>query len=324
VAVPHAGAQTLARRGDRFTVDGVPKFLLFVSYFDAMHATAATLDSDFAYIKQKGFDGVRILPNWSYTCAGVHFDSQLFTAAGVVDGSDSTQNMPWNRFKDILDRAHRQGLLVDVTFTHDTYRQPIDVNAYKAAIQTVATRLAGAYPNVLFDVQNEWDINLNDREKVVEIVATVHRADPKRIVTASGCGDCLSFDDAFDVVAFHGGRDQESWYTRMAVSSELARLRSAMARLIRPIYLQEPMPFSRISNCGIAWDSTPNRARLAAQHAKQYGAAAWTFHTRQSFSLTGRTLRAAMGSTTSTQPPWTERDEFEAIPDAVSSVSWGL
>jgi len=38
VGAATARAQTLAVQGDRFTVNGQGKFLLFASYFDAMHA----------------------------------------------------------------------------------------------------------------------------------------------------------------------------------------------------------------------------------------------------------------------------------------------
>ena len=55
-----------------FNVNGVNKFLLFVSYFDAMRRAhedgeaATLLDRDLAYIRGQGFDGIRIFTNWQH------------------------------------------------------------------------------------------------------------------------------------------------------------------------------------------------------------------------------------------------------------------
>ena len=65
VSAATARAQTLAVQGNHFAIDGQGKFLLFASYFDAMHASSQTLDTDFQYLREKGFDGIRIFPNWA-------------------------------------------------------------------------------------------------------------------------------------------------------------------------------------------------------------------------------------------------------------------
>ena len=52
----------LGVEGPRFTVDGAPRFLLVVSYFDALRASDATLAADFAWLRRHGIDGVRIFP----------------------------------------------------------------------------------------------------------------------------------------------------------------------------------------------------------------------------------------------------------------------
>ena len=54
----------LALVENMFSVNEETKFLVFVSYFDAMHVSSGNLHSDFAYLKGKGVDGVRIFPNW--------------------------------------------------------------------------------------------------------------------------------------------------------------------------------------------------------------------------------------------------------------------
>ena len=59
-AAPAAPALKIA--GPAFTVDGRPRFLLLVSYFDALRASDATLEADFAFLRRCGLDGVRHLP----------------------------------------------------------------------------------------------------------------------------------------------------------------------------------------------------------------------------------------------------------------------
>jgi hypothetical protein len=53
-------AQTLSIQGDRFAVDGTPRFLTFISYFGAMGA--GNLTADLRLIKSKGFRRIRIWP----------------------------------------------------------------------------------------------------------------------------------------------------------------------------------------------------------------------------------------------------------------------
>ena len=54
----------LATAGAAFTIDGRPRFLLLVSYFDALRASDAALETDFTWFAAHGIDGVRVFPNW--------------------------------------------------------------------------------------------------------------------------------------------------------------------------------------------------------------------------------------------------------------------
>jgi hypothetical protein len=64
-----AAAQSVAVEGDHFVVDRHdgkgprPKFLLFVSYFDALRASDLAGDLDYIANRMQ-FDGVRVLVNW--------------------------------------------------------------------------------------------------------------------------------------------------------------------------------------------------------------------------------------------------------------------
>ena len=99
--------------------------------------------------------------NWQYPCGGGPTDDEqkLFSAAGHI-------NEPmWRVFVRVLERAAAHGLIVDVTFTRDTYEAPIPVDAYRTAIAGVAGRLlaAGGHRHVLFDIQNEYPNPWADR-----------------------------------------------------------------------------------------------------------------------------------------------------------------
>ena len=288
-----APGQTLGIDGDKFTIDGRPQFLIFVSYFDGLRRANAKppgggVDGDFAYFKQVGVDGIRVLPNWQYLCGAGPFDDtqKLFTSKGTI-------NEPmWPIFVGMLDRAAVHGLSVDVTFTRDTFPRPIPLAAYRAAIVDVANRLraAGGHRHVLFDIQNEYPIHGLSDADVHSLLSAVREVDPERIVTASaGSGDVVH-DPAMSVTAYHDGRDSR-WSEAATARAEIEAVRARAGQARKPIYYQEPMPFRKFrGNCGHGEWPRPGHARLAARHARQHGAAAWTFHTRQSFDLRERSL----------------------------------
>ena len=292
---PSAGAQTLGVDGNRFKIDGRTKFLLVVSYFDGLRRAnanggAGDVDTDFAYLKRIGYDGIRVLANWEYECgSGPADDGQKLLAA------NGTINEPmWAVFVRLLERAAAHGLVVDVTFTRDTYDAPIPVDAYRTGIAAVAQRLgvvngAGGHRHVLFDVQNEYPIHGLTAADVHAMLTAVRAVDSARIVTASAGGGDIVDDDAMSVVAYHDSRE-EDWHEAAAARRQLDAVRQTKASR-KPIYLQEPMPFRKFHpGCGHGEWPRPGYARRAASHARHHGAAAWTFHTRQSFDLRTQTL----------------------------------
>jgi hypothetical protein len=313
-----AGAQTLGIEGNRFTIDGRQKFLLFVSYFDGLRRANANggsgdLDTDFAYLKRIGYDGIRLLPNWQYDCgSGPTDDGQKLLAA------NGTINEPmWPVFVRLLERAAAHGLLVDVTFNRDTYDAPIPVDTYRTVIASVAQRLlaAGGHRHVLFDVQNEYPIHGLTAGDVHGILTAVAAVDPARIVTASAGGGEIVDDPAMDVVAYHDTREDD-WHESAASRRQLETIRGRADASHKPIYLQEPMPFRKFApGCGHGEWPRPGSARRAARHARQHGAAAWTFHTRQSFDLRTRTLVEIL-----TADP-EQKAELEAISAAAAPAS---
>jgi len=96
-----AQAQKLSIQGDRFAVDGTPKFLTFITYFGAMGAPNTI--NDLHLIRSLGFDGIRIWPN-------------LDTGPQLINGDGTLRQDELRRLLFILDQARLERLIVDVTF----------------------------------------------------------------------------------------------------------------------------------------------------------------------------------------------------------------
>jgi hypothetical protein len=289
----------VGKSGTQFTLDGSPRFLLFVSYFDALRRANAggtntgDLDADFAYLAGHGVDGIRIFPNWRYLqrfcdpeAADVDDDQKLFSASGGLNEA------MWPVLLRVLAAARSHRLLVDVTFSRETYAEPLPLPIYTQRIVEVAARLKdhARFGHLLFDVQNEFDqgrqlMTAADAEAIVRALHAPD-GDPLRLASASGGSDGIH--GGMDFVAFHDGRDRSSWFTRTAIDRHLADIRAGAGPGL-PVYFQEPMPFAP-SRCGGIFDGAPDHARQAAVNAMAAGAAAWTFHTRQSFDLATQRL----------------------------------
>jgi hypothetical protein len=295
--------------GDRFVVDEVSRFLVFLSYFDGIQRPDAALNADLDYLSKQGVDGIRVLPNWK---------AQLFGTDGTVHPA------ALEKLVALVTAAAARGMVVDVTFTRETScpsgvsladpKCAFSVAEYTAAIVKVATALK-RHRNVLFDVQNEFVIHFGKEEAasvphpVAAIRAAIKAVDPDRLVTASSAGgvppEAFAVETkalGLDVLAYHDGRDSgpnqpaPNWVDR--TPDVIAALRGAGPAPSdrRPIYLQEPTRFLAPHEDRGDSDDRPESYLHAVTLAKRAGAAAWTFHTPAGFALGGSTpLRSADG-----------------------------
>jgi hypothetical protein len=283
----NACAQRLSVAGDRFAIDGTPRFLTFISYFGAMGA--ADVVADFQFLKDAGFDGVRIWPNSPE-------GPQLMRGDGSLDQS------ALRRLTEILDRARDRRLIVDVTFTAE-HINGMSAAVYRTAIAAATTALL-PYRHILVDIENERNIygpfgRSLAAPDVTAIVAAIKGIDPARIVTASNSQDLavsaaaqFTLDVGLDVTAYHDPRIP-TWYTAEQIQSVVDTLH----RSGRPVYLQEPTRFPNPST------DRAEYFRTAHANAKRAGAAAWCFHTDLGFNLRGTTFRARLQSRL--EPEWT-------------------
>src|SRR5258708_263079 len=284
-----AHAQRLTVQGDRFAIDGTPKFLVFISYFAGMGAP--NVGADLHLLKSLGFDGVRIWPN-------VDTGPQLMNA----DGSLQPDSLA--RLTTILNIAKQERMIVDLTFTRE-HVGGMSPDAYLIGIVNATSGLR-AYDNALFDIENGR--NVGDRrflseDDVGRIFRAIKAIDASRIATASNSlggpdGPRTAADFTarlgLDGNAFHETR-QVDWYTLAVQRPIIQTLRSAG----KPVDMQEPM--GTRDSSGIATSLRATYFMQAMANAKLSGAAAWCFHTRIAFDFR-------------TGAPFLE-DRLRAIPD---------
>jgi hypothetical protein len=289
--------------GPQFTVDGTPRFLVVVSYFDALRASDATLEADFGWLRRHGIDGVRIFPNW-WKCAAVR-------QCGGHAGDDTLMAPPDGalrplvlaRLRAVLATAGRHRLIVDLSFARETVRdtqeRELPASAYANGL-VAAVRALGPAPHVMIDLQNEVYQNRVFAERAADdaprVAALARRVDggPRIVFVSTNAAEaerytyCGADGCPLDVLAIHDAREPD-WHDRTpAVVRDLVAL--GARRGPRPVYLQEPQ----------AWqdERAPDRVERfldAASRARRAGAAAWTFHTRSAFMLRdGRSLTAQL------------------------------
>jgi len=288
------GAQTLSVQGDRFAVDGHPRFLMFVSYFDGLHRPSiALIDEDLQYLKDKGVDGIRVFPDWHVP--------RLMDSNGEV-GSGRLEKLVT-----LVQRAELKGMLVDLSFDPslpgisdvDNFRQGRSgaggITKVAAALHQASTR------NVLIDLCNEWDLHCGafGVAGLKGVKDAIKAFDPARLVVVSARAEdqAVAFvkDSGFDAVTYHDPRDHapardsdDNWATRTGavVASLKARLAQSPGR-VAPVYLQEPSRFIRPGEHRHDTDDDAPRYRIAVTNAGMAGAAAWTFHTLAGAELSG-------------------------------------
>ena len=303
-----AGVPRLEAKGSELLVNGKPRFAVFVSYFDVMRASPATLEQDFALLSSKGVDGIRVFPLW-IRFAGLPSSQKPEATLLDSDGRIRSQER-WDHFALALKTAAQCGLLVDITFNRenlDTVSQ-LTVAEYRgdpqatrcaggaggAGLSEVACRLRGPeYAHVLLDLQNERNIGPPAMSLTLEELKSIRDAvkaiAPERLVMVShGGGEVAGVVEAahaatLDVVALHQAQER-GWHE--ATAAQLAQLK----QLGRPVYVQESgratMPDERFRGAACALvQGEENPFVTAMEEAKRAGAAAWTFHTDAGFRL---------------------------------------
>lgn len=232
-----AGAAEITVSGTRFLLDGKPFPYTGVSFFNAIYNPAFNRSSAdrVAWLRKFQNYGVNALRVWC----------QWDNKRGFVDGGpESTlyqpdgglRERPLATLKQILADADRERMVVElVLFSQESWREGIRL-APAAADRAVAalTRELAPHRNLTLQVWNEFS------ERVPEHVATIRKADPKRLVTNSPGGAGVLGDTAqlrlLDYLTPHTSR-QGSGSTWTIAPAEIRYLRE---RFRKPVVDDEP------------------------------------------------------------------------------------
>ncbi len=271
-------AQTLSIQGDKFAIDGVPRFLTFISFFGALGA--GNITADLHFLKSRGFDGIRIWP-----C--------LFTGPQLMNSDGTLKPESLDRLHFILDRAREERLIVDISFTGE-HIAGLDARHFRDGILATTAALRD-YDHVLFDIENERNIygpagapfSASDVAATFAGIKAIH---PSRIATASNSSTVtdefaarFAVDLGLDVTTYHDPREF-NWF-EMERMEPMMKILSASGK---PVYLQEPMPTR--GDPRFPYYPQTDRADYflrAVANAKRTGAAAWCFHTNVGSDLRG-------------------------------------
>jgi hypothetical protein len=286
-------APRLDIEGARFTVDGAPRFLVFISYFDGVRRVRGGVDDDLDYLKTR-VDGIRVFPNWwDYACPPRSGSDTLFDLQGEI------RPAVWQTLNTLLNKAGERGLIVDLSFSRESVTdngsppQVLGADAYQRGLTAIvgSTKyLKGRHPHVLIDVQNEWPIH-SDKARIETLLNALRAADPDRVLVASSSGGsytAVGLDVPRMAAAYHDPRER-AWSNADTARRIVEGVRGSLGGAVQPVYLQEPMPWGTVCP---RQDNDPDPAHFAAAlaNARAAGAAAWTLHTRLTFDLNSRSL----------------------------------
>ena len=264
---PNASVPIFGITGDRFTLNGIPTFLLGVSYFDALGWKV----SDFDKLASRRFNLVRIWLDW-----GVWTDRSrsFFDADGNLVRKPELLN--------IVRAAAKRGIVVDVTILDSNNAS--GAGNPENAVRNAVRALSGE-PNVFFDLVNEhsrdpgeWS---NDHVRVKSLVEIAHAENPKAFVTLSAdenhyneSGVGVDLGIGLNLLAPHFGRVNGVF----RIGEKVAVLKN---KTNLPVYLQEENRRGWRGDFSI----TKNDFLRAARDAVSAGAAGWVFHTAAGFDL---------------------------------------
>lgn len=337
--------------GDHFTVNEQPRFLIFVSYFDAMRAAQGgpcpadfsqhTLQCDLKYIKEVlHFDGVRILVNWLMMVNlsdPTNPGDNWFGADTLLTADGSIRPSALDRLAAVLDAAGAAGLVVDLTFGRDTVcalaplpgdncpdASRMSIGAYLSAVPAAVSILANQsarFPHVIIDLQNER--NLSGRPfqflpdvNVHQLTDAIRAAGGPISQKLAASAATPSTDEVAGSVSA-GGLDIADWHDPRdpnwfaLTEGRVADLRTKLAA-IGPA---RPIHMQEPQR----WQDDRNAGHFntAVQGAKHAGAASWTFHTRTSFNVENTSFSARLDL----DPD--QRAALEQVKSAADQVTWG-
>ena len=297
------GSQTiLGIRGDSFTLNGRPTFLLGFSYYGALGTPEEFIRRDLEDFQRHGFNWLRVWATWS----------AFGTNVSAVDAQGKPREPFLPKLQWIVAQCDRRGMIVDVTLTRGAASgsnpagAPLpSVKAHQCAVNTLIKTLK-LHRNWYLDLANERDVR-DERyvspTELTQLRSLVASLDPQRLVTASYGGHDLSAGDireslemiGLDFLSVHRPRAADSPSQTQAQTVACLETMNKIGRVV-PVLYQEP--FRRGYS---QWEPAAADFLADLRGAVTGGAAGWCFHNgsqrtapneqpRRSFDMRGRRL----------------------------------
>ncbi len=236
----HAVTLGISADGRYFTLDGVPTYLVGISYYGAQTITTPSyVTQDLDDMVARGFNWIRVWAAWNATASGSPNCSVLTPAGAVCEPYMS-------RLKTLITECNNRGMIVDVSMCRGA-GGPTNLSEHLVYAQTLATQLA-SYSNIYFDIANECDI-MDSRyvspSEITQIVARCKQYKPGVLCTASQVPSSASdlynkyIATGCDFIAPHLCRDQGcASQTYGTVTNFISWMSQYNRRM--PVHLQEP------------------------------------------------------------------------------------
>ena len=296
---PDPSLPVLGISGDKFTINGTPKFLLGVSYYDALGWRISDLNG----LSSRGFNLIRVWTDWPWSTSG----------AALNESGDFVGE------QDILDLIHaaaERGIIVDVTVLSNDRSGSRVTQAITQTLSALKNE-----PNVFFDLVNEhncgtWSQSHSD---MADLVSTARAAAGNAIITFSSACESHIVNESdgsansgnineevatgIDLLTPHFGRGS-NWYDLVDESVTAVKSYLNSINLSIPVYLQEEQ-----RNGYEGGDFTAAQLIQAGVEARNAGAAGYVFHTDAGFDLSAASFFNSLDSA--------ERDAVDRLSAAV-------
>ncbi len=264
----------LGVRGDHFTLNGQPRFLLGFSYYGGLGASPDFIEKDLADFQRYGFNWLRVWATWEA------FGSDV----SAVDKDGGGREPFLGNLKWLVQECDRRGVVVDVTLTRSPERLA-NLAAHARAVDTIVRALKPRR-NWYLDLANERDVHdarYVPASELRTLREQVRKLDPERLVTASFGGHDLSREDisealvdiGLDFLSPHRPRGPESpGQTENRTRSTLLLVRELHSPV--PVLYQEPFRRGYTD-----WEPGARDFLADLGGAAAGGAAGWCFHNGQ-------------------------------------------
>lgn len=256
-------------KGNKFTVDGKPTFLLGISYYAALGAPRLSIRKDLEDMKRYGFNWLRVWATWNA------FGDDV----SAVDKRGDPREPFFGKLIWLVKECDKRDLIVDITLSRGDSLP--NQEAHLRAVKAIATALK-EYRNWYIDLANERDVRdarFVSFKELKELRDAIKRIDPYRLITASGTPGSKEelkrylFEAELDFISPHLAREPEAPKRTEEITKRYYEWMRELGKVV-PVHYQEP--FRRGYTPG--WEPKAEDFLADLNAAIRGGAGGWCFH----------------------------------------------